>query len=81
VSHARGGQDIGLSAQKAPKWTKFVILPQSYSVSISINQLKSHGIYFAHFLAQGLLKSIQGQSSAGDVRQQKRSVLPKLSKG
>jgi hypothetical protein len=80
VSHARGGQDIGLSAQKAPKWTKIVIIPQSQSISILIKYSKSLGIGCVDSLAQVLLKFIQGQSLAGDVRQQKRSVLPKLSK-
>ena len=41
MSHySRDGQEIEIAAQKAPKWTKIVIIPQSESASILINRLK-----------------------------------------
>jgi hypothetical protein len=40
ASHAKGGQEIEIAAQKAPKWTKIVIIPQSELASILINHLK-----------------------------------------
>jgi hypothetical protein len=68
------------SAQKAPKWTKIVMIPQGELAFILINRLKSRGISRAHSLVQVLLIFVQGQLSAGLMRHQDNGLFLKPTK-